>query len=162
MSEDQAASAVESAPEGDSVIPNGKGHEPSEATATSVPPAGNEEKWVFPQFASTYFSALKFLTGSWSLPFGRLVFRDQMCMRSHHHVAIWNIQKEDYHLRNGAERWMAVISPSDKRRFTNLNNCDLAPVLVTWPASSTKRKSFYWNASQLKKTKSRLIKALSY
>lgn len=44
MSEDQVASAVETAPGDDSVIPNGKGHEPSEATATSVPPAGNEEK----------------------------------------------------------------------------------------------------------------------
>lgn len=47
MSEDQVASAVETAPEDDSVIPNGKGHEPGEGTATSTPPAGNEEKWVF-------------------------------------------------------------------------------------------------------------------
>lgn len=47
MSEDQVASAVQTATEDDGVIPNGKGHEPSEATATSVPPAGNEEKWVF-------------------------------------------------------------------------------------------------------------------
>lgn len=44
MTEDQVASAVETAPEDDNVIPNGKGHEPGEGTATSTPPAGNEEK----------------------------------------------------------------------------------------------------------------------
>ncbi|XP_075893326.1 sodium-coupled neutral amino acid transporter 3-like isoform X2 [Nelusetta ayraudi] len=48
MSEDQVASAVETAPEDDSVIPNGKGHEPGEGTATSTPPAGNEEKETVP------------------------------------------------------------------------------------------------------------------
>lgn len=44
MSEDQVTSGVEAAPEGDGVIPNGKGHETSEATPTSEPPAGNEDK----------------------------------------------------------------------------------------------------------------------
>lgn len=46
MSEDQVANAVETAAEDENVIPNGKGHEPSEGTAATSP-AGNEEKWVF-------------------------------------------------------------------------------------------------------------------
>lgn len=47
MSEDQVANAVETAAEDENVIPNGKGHEPSEGTAATTSPAGNEEKWVF-------------------------------------------------------------------------------------------------------------------
>lgn len=58
MSEDQVASAVETAPEDDSVIPNGKGHEPGEGTTTSTPPAGNEEKWVFSHLTA-FFPGLK-------------------------------------------------------------------------------------------------------
>lgn len=58
MSEDQVASAAETAPEDDSVIPNGKGHEPGEGTATSTPPAGNEEKWVFSHLTA-FFPGLK-------------------------------------------------------------------------------------------------------
>lgn len=44
MSEDQVANAVETAAEDENVIPNGKGHEPSEGTAATMSPAGNEEK----------------------------------------------------------------------------------------------------------------------
>lgn len=90
MSEDQVASAVETAPEDDSVIPNGKGHEPGEGTATSTPPAGNEEKWVFSPLTA-FFPGLKFITGFWLLSLFKRALEIRLtrdCTTNSQHVAL--------------------------------------------------------------------------